>query len=107
MDLLTPVGKGQRGLIVAPPRTGKTILQQALYLAPVTADLHFELGKVLSDTPENDWRTAESHFRTAAHIEPTRSLYWAYVASACGKLFQSTTKEEYRRNALAACRRVF
>jgi len=24
MDLLTPVGKGQRGLIVAPPRTGKT-----------------------------------------------------------------------------------
>jgi len=26
MDLLTPVGKGQRGLIVAPPRTGKTML---------------------------------------------------------------------------------
>ncbi|MGN6506361.1 MAG: transcription termination factor Rho [Tepidisphaeraceae bacterium] len=28
MDLLTPVGFGQRGLIVAPPRTGKTILLQ-------------------------------------------------------------------------------
>ena len=26
IDLLTPIGKGQRGLIVAPPRTGKTIL---------------------------------------------------------------------------------
>src|SRR5204862_1828065 len=26
MDLVTPIGKGQRGLIVAPPRTGKTIL---------------------------------------------------------------------------------
>ena len=26
MDMLTPIGKGQRGLIVAPPRTGKTIL---------------------------------------------------------------------------------
>ncbi|MCK4265123.1 transcription termination factor Rho [Candidatus Babeliales bacterium] len=26
MDILTPVGKGQRGLIVAPPRTGKTLL---------------------------------------------------------------------------------
>lgn len=26
MDLLTPIGKGQRGLIVAPPRTGKTVL---------------------------------------------------------------------------------
>ena len=28
IDLLTPIGKGQRGLIVAPPRTGKTILLQ-------------------------------------------------------------------------------
>src|SRR5262245_30233153 len=28
MDLLTPLGKGQRALIVAPPRTGKTILIQ-------------------------------------------------------------------------------
>jgi transcription termination factor Rho len=26
MDLLTPIGRGQRGLIVAPPRTGKTVL---------------------------------------------------------------------------------
>ncbi|NLE02256.1 MAG: transcription termination factor Rho [Fibrobacter sp.] len=26
MNLLTPIGKGQRGLIVAPPRTGKTVL---------------------------------------------------------------------------------
>ena len=30
MDLLTPVGKGQRGLIVAPPRTGKTMLLQTI-----------------------------------------------------------------------------
>lgn len=28
MDLLTPIGKGQRALIVAPPRTGKTLLLQ-------------------------------------------------------------------------------
>ena len=28
MDLLTPLGNGQRALIVAPPRTGKTILLQ-------------------------------------------------------------------------------
>ncbi len=28
IDLMTPIGKGQRGLIVAPPRTGKTILLQ-------------------------------------------------------------------------------
>ena len=30
VDLVSPVGKGQRGLIVAPPRTGKTVLQQKI-----------------------------------------------------------------------------
>jgi transcription termination factor Rho len=30
LDMMTPIGKGQRGLIVAPPRTGKTILLQKL-----------------------------------------------------------------------------
>ena len=30
MDLLTPIGMGQRGLIVAPPRTGKTIILQSI-----------------------------------------------------------------------------
>ena len=30
MDILTPIGKGQRGLIVSPPKTGKTILLQKI-----------------------------------------------------------------------------
>ncbi|MCB9882558.1 MAG: transcription termination factor Rho [Planctomycetes bacterium] len=30
MDIVTPIGKGQRGLIVAPPRTGKTVLLQKI-----------------------------------------------------------------------------
>ena len=30
VDLLSPIGKGQRGLIVAPPRTGKTVLLQKI-----------------------------------------------------------------------------
>ncbi len=30
MDLMTPLGKGQRGLIVSPPRTGKTMLLQSI-----------------------------------------------------------------------------
>jgi transcription termination factor Rho len=30
LDLLCPIGKGQRGLIVAPPRTGKTMMLQAV-----------------------------------------------------------------------------
>ena len=30
VDALTPIGFGQRGLIVAPPRTGKTVILQGL-----------------------------------------------------------------------------
>ena len=30
LELLTPIGKGQRGLIVAPPRTGKTMLMEKI-----------------------------------------------------------------------------
>jgi transcription termination factor Rho len=30
LDLINPIGKGQRGLIVAPPRTGKTMLLQSI-----------------------------------------------------------------------------
>ncbi|WP_069771601.1 transcription termination factor Rho [Streptomyces sp. LUP30] len=33
VDLLAPVGKGQRGLIVAPPKTGKTVLLQQIAAA--------------------------------------------------------------------------
>ncbi|MER6012324.1 transcription termination factor Rho [Streptomyces bluensis] len=33
LDLIAPVGKGQRGLIVAPPKTGKTVLLQQLAAA--------------------------------------------------------------------------
>lgn len=36
MDLLTPLGKGQRALIVAPPRTGKTVLLQHISQAVAT-----------------------------------------------------------------------
>ena len=45
MDLLTPIGKGQRGLIVAPPRTGKTILLQ--HLAQAIAKNHPEVKIIM------------------------------------------------------------
>jgi transcription termination factor Rho len=45
MDLLTPIGKGQRGLIVAPPRTGKTILLQ--HIAQAVSKNHPEMHLVI------------------------------------------------------------
>ena len=42
MDIICPIGKGQRGLIVAPPRTGKTVLLQQIAKAVLTnhAEVH-------------------------------------------------------------------
>ncbi|MDA7976233.1 MAG: transcription termination factor Rho [Pirellulales bacterium] len=45
MDLLTPLGKGQRALIVAPPRTGKTVLLQQVSQA--ISQNHPELSLVM------------------------------------------------------------
>jgi transcription termination factor Rho len=82
MDLLTPIGKGQRGLIVAPPRTGKTILLQ--HIAQAAAKNHPEMyvmmllvderpeevtemrrtvkGEVIASSSDRD---SVSHIRTA------------------------------------------
>jgi transcription termination factor Rho len=49
MDLLTPIGKGQRGLIVAPPRTGKTILLQHIGQAVVQNHPEMHLIMLLID----------------------------------------------------------
>jgi transcription termination factor Rho len=49
MDLLTPIGKGQRGLIVAPPRTGKTILLQHIAQAVVRNHPEIHLMMLLID----------------------------------------------------------
>ena len=49
MNLLTPIGKGQRGLIVAQPRTGKTILLQKLANAITKNHPEVELMVLLID----------------------------------------------------------
>ncbi|MHC4952519.1 MAG: transcription termination factor Rho [Planctomycetota bacterium] len=53
IDLLSPIGKGQRGLIVAPPRTGKTILLQLIANAISTnhPDVHLII-LLLDERPE-------------------------------------------------------
>ncbi|NBO66733.1 MAG: transcription termination factor Rho, partial [Acidobacteria bacterium] len=45
IDLFTPIGKGQRGLIVAPPRTGKTMLLQTI--ANSITDNHPEITLIV------------------------------------------------------------
>jgi transcription termination factor Rho len=59
MELITPIGKGQRGLIVAQPRTGKTMLLQAI--AKATLKNHPEIVMIvllIDERPEEvtDWQ---------------------------------------------------
>ncbi|HOA83245.1 MAG TPA: transcription termination factor Rho [Thermodesulfovibrio thiophilus] len=59
IDLLIPVGKGQRGLIVAAPRTGKTMLLQSI--AKAIKKNHSEIYLIvllIDERPEEvtDWR---------------------------------------------------
>ncbi len=49
MDLLTPIGKGQRGLIVAQPKTGKTMLLQSIANAITTNHPEIKLIVLLID----------------------------------------------------------
>jgi transcription termination factor Rho len=49
MDLFTPIGKGQRGLIVSPPRTGKTMLLQDIANAVTTNHKDITLIVLLID----------------------------------------------------------
>ena len=53
LDLLTPLGMGQRGLIVAPPRSGKTIILQQLAnaIATNTPDAHL-IVLLIDERPE-------------------------------------------------------
>ncbi len=53
IDLVTPIGKGQRGLIVSPPRTGKTVILQKLAnaIAVNTPDAHL-IVLLIAERPE-------------------------------------------------------
>ncbi|MDL1957150.1 MAG: transcription termination factor Rho [Candidatus Desulfofervidus auxilii] len=74
MDLLTPIGKGQRGLIVAPPRTGKTMLLKDIAHAIEANHPEIYLIVLLIDErPEEvtDWvRTVRAEVISSTFDEP-------------------------------------
>jgi len=73
IDLVTPVGKGQRGLIVAPPRTGKTILLQKM--ANAIAKNHPEVKLIVLLIDERPEEVTEMARRTADDVEVISSTF--------------------------------
>ncbi|MFM8551350.1 MAG: transcription termination factor Rho [Nitrospiraceae bacterium] len=76
MDLITPIGKGQRGLIVAAPRTGKTMLLQAIARAILKNHPEVTLIVLLIDErPEEvtDWqRQVKAEVISSTFDEPAQ-----------------------------------
>jgi len=74
MDLVTPIGMGQRGMIVAPPRTGKTMLLQAIAKAILKNHKDIKLIVLLIDErPEEvtDWaRQVDTEIIASTFDEP-------------------------------------
>jgi transcription termination factor Rho len=74
MDLMTPLGKGQRGLIVSPPRTGKTMLLQTIARAMAANHSEVKLMVLLIDErPEEVTdmeRTVEGEVISSTFDEP-------------------------------------
>jgi len=73
VDLVTPIGKGQRGLIVAPPRTGKTVLLQKIANAISTNHPEARLIVLLID--ERPEEVTEMRRATAKDVEVISSCF--------------------------------
>jgi len=81
IDLVTPVGKGQRGLIVAPPRTGKTILLQKIANSITTNHPDVKLIVLLID--ERPEEVTEMERKTADDVEVISSTFDEPAARHC------------------------
>src|SRR5258708_6298945 len=90
LDMIAPIGRGQRGLIVAPPRTGKTILLQQIAKAVLAnhsevavivllvderpeevTDFKMQIGKqseIVASSNDNPYRR---HIEVPGHTSPS------------------------------------
>ena len=73
VDLVTPIGKGQRGLIVAPPRTGKTVLLQKITNS--IAQNHKEVHLIVLLVDERPEEVTEMKRATGEDVEVVSSCF--------------------------------
>ncbi len=81
MDLITPIGKGQRGLIVAPPRTGKTVLLQKI--ANAISHNHPEVKLIVLLIDERPEEVTDMQRKTADDVEVISSTFDEPAARHC------------------------
>jgi len=81
IDLVTPIGKGQRGLIVAPPRTGKTVLLQKM--ANAISTNHPEVKMIVLLIDERPEEVTDMQRKTNSDVEVISSTFDEPTARHC------------------------
>jgi len=81
IDLVTPIGKGQRGLIVAPPRTGKTVLLQKM--ANAISHNHPEVKMIVLLIDERPEEVTDMERKTSDDVEVISSTFDEPTARHC------------------------
>ncbi len=81
IDIVTPIGKGQRGLIVAPPRTGKTVLLQKI--ANAISINHPEVKLIVLLIDERPEEVTDMARKTADDVEVISSTFDEPTARHC------------------------
>jgi transcription termination factor Rho len=81
IDLVTPIGKGQRGLIVAPPRTGKTVLLQKM--ANAISTNHPEVKMIVLLIDERPEEVTDMERKTSDDVEVISSTFDEPTARHC------------------------
>ena len=95
IDLIAPIGKGQRALIVAPPRTGKTILLQKI--AQAVIEIHPDsmvVALLVDERPEEvtDWKRtvkAEVYASSSDETSKTHVRVSEMVLQRCHRLLEA------------------
>ena len=88
VDVVCPIGRGTRGLIVAPPRTGKTILmrQFAAGIEEAYPDVHL-MVLLVDERPEEatEWRRSIKHGQVFVSTNDEMSKHHVQLAEAVWK----------------------
>lgn len=75
MDLFTPIGKGQRGLIVAPPKAGKTVLLKEIASSLITNSPDIHLFILLIDERPEEVADFRRSVKEGEHVEVVSSTF--------------------------------
>src|SRR5471032_2588924 len=94
MDLLCPIGKGQRGLIVSPPKAGKTTFLKQLCLSLAKTDPTLKLYCLLVDERPEEVTDFKRSVSAEVHASPSDRSYEEHIQVAQKLMTQAITEAD-------------